>query len=214
MTRSIEKTDLYRELGYGPPFDRLERALEAAGLSRPDKTGIAPAKRGAVEDLLSGRFVAVCSRGDCQSEASSDGDGRAITSAATQADCAVCGGSANARAVDRMVGAWAAAGLRRLCVVGGSPNTRTELDALIGNRLDVRLVDGVGYRNRGQADADIAWADRVAIWGGTQLDHRVSELYRGPHVVQMAKRSIGELAREMARSVEGAGWALRPPAES
>lgn len=205
MTRSIAKATLFRDLGYGPPFDELERALEEAGLSRPDRSRISPAKRTAVEELLAGRFVAVCSRGDCQAEAPAGGDGRAVTPAATQADCAVCGGSANAREVERMVEAWRQAGLRRLCVVGGSPNTRTALEELVDGRLELRLVDGVGSRNRAQADADSAWADRVAIWGGTQLDHRVSDLYRGPRVVQFAKRGIGELARAMTLSAEGGG---------
>ncbi len=83
MTRSIDKATLFRELGYGPPFEALERALEEAGLSRHDKTGISPEKRAP-------------SRGDCQAQMG-DGDGRAVTPAATQADCAVCGGSAKAR---------------------------------------------------------------------------------------------------------------------
>lgn len=204
MTRSIAKARLFADLGYGPPYDELERALEEEGLSRSGRSGISPAKAGRVEAVLAGRFVAVCSRGDCRSEVAGDGDGRVVTPAATQADCAVCGGSANAREVDRMVAAWREAGLRRLCVVGGSPNTRTELESLVARRLELRLIDGTESRTAAQASADLAWADRIARWGATQINHSVSNLYRGPNVVQFAKRSIGELAREMTRSAGAA----------
>ena len=207
MTRAIPKARLFERLGYGPPYDALEAALEEAGLSRPERSAISPRKAEAVEALLAARFVAVCSRGDCRAEAASEsgqgvGDARIVAPAATQADCAICGGSANRREVDRMVDAWRRAGLARLCVVGGSPNTRKELEDLVAGRLELRLVDGTSNRAAAQVAADLAWADRVALWGGTQLDHKVSEKYRGPRVVQFAKRSIGALAREMVRSVE------------
>jgi len=222
VTRAIPKARLFERLGYGPPYDALEAALEEAGLSRPERGAISPRKAEAVEALLAARFVAVCSRGDCRAEAASesaqgvgapaaaegrrglatDGDARIVVAAATQADCAMCGGSANRREVDRMVDAWRRAGLARLCVVGGSPNTRKELEDLVAGRLELRLVDGTSNRAAAQVTADLAWADRVALWGGTQLDHKVSEKYRGPNVVQFAKRSIGALAREMVRSVE------------
>jgi hypothetical protein len=205
MTRSIDKAALLRELGYNPPYEALEEALEEAGLSRPDKSGIAPSKRAQVEEVLANRFLAVCSRGDCQADAPSEANGQTIVPAATQADCAVCGGSANARAVDRMVAAWGNAGLRRLCVVGGSPNSRTELEALVGGRLELRLVVGVGSHNSAAAKVNLAWADRVAVWGTTQLDHSVSDLYKGAHVIGLARRSIGALALEMVRSVDGTG---------
>jgi hypothetical protein len=34
------------------------------------------------------------------------------------------------------------------------------------------------------------------------LDHKVSLLYKGPKVIQFARRSIQALAREVAKSVE------------
>lgn len=152
------------------------------------------------------RFVLVCSRGDCRAETADVADGRVIVAAATQDECAICGGSANARAVDEMVAVMRAVGLSRLCVVGGSPNTRNELERLVAGRADLRLVEGDGGRNGQQAQSDLAWADRVALWGGTILAHRVSKLYRGDHVIQFARRSIQELAREVARSITRRGW--------
>ena len=122
---------MFLRLGYGGSYDRLEEALQDAGLSRPDKQNIAPDKEGAVREALAERFVLVCSRGDCQAEVAEVADGHVTIPAATQEECAVCGGSANARAVDEMIAALQAADLTRLCVVGGSPNTRVELERLV-----------------------------------------------------------------------------------
>lgn len=201
MADAIAKPMLFRELGYASGHDEMERVLEAAGLSRPSKSGISLAKREAVAALLAERFIAVCGRGDCKAEADDVGDGRIVVTATTPADCEVCGGSSNARAVDDLVDAMREAGMRRLCVVGGSPNTRTALAQLVGGRIELRLVDGTTTRSSEQAAADLAWADRVAIWGATPLDHRVSQLYRGEHVILLARRSIRDLAREVVASL-------------
>ena len=201
MTASVRKSDLFARLGYGGGHDLLELALEEVGLSRPGKDGIAAGKEDDVRRVLAERFVAVCSRGDCRADAEEVADGRIVVAASSQEECAVCGGSANRRAVDEMVAAYRAAGLGRLCVVGGSPNTRVELERLVAGRVELRLIEGTVVRTLKQAHADLAWADRVALWGGTILDHKVSSQYKGAHVIQMARRSIQELAREVTRSV-------------
>lgn len=201
MGDSLLKAELFERLGYGGGYERLEAALEEEGLSRPGKTGIAAEKEEAVREVLARRFMIVCPRGDCQADAADLADGRTIVPASSREECAVCGGSANRRAVDAMVAAFAHAGLRRLCVVGGSPNARVELERLVDGRLELRLVDGTASRTTRQARADLAWADRIAIWGSTQLAHRVSAPYRGDRVIQLARRSIQELALELARSV-------------
>jgi hypothetical protein len=198
---AVAKVRLFADLGYGGAHDLLEAVLEEVGLSRPGKSNIAAAKVEAVARVLAERFVAVCSRGDCQAGIGTLARGRFPVAASSPGDCEVCGGSANARAVDDMVAAMGAVGLGKLCVVGGSPNSRTELETLVARRLDLRLIDGAVSRTVQQAQADTAWADRVAIWGGTILAHRLSNLYKGPNVIQFAKRSIQELAREVARSV-------------
>lgn len=201
MSAALPKGELFRELGYGGSHDLLESALEDAGLSRRSKQAIAADKREAVAAVLDERFIAVCARGDCQTGARASGDERVVVAAASPAQCELCSGTPNARAVDEMVDAMCRAGLRRLCVVGGSPNTRTEFASLVGDRLELRLIDGVISRTSAQAQADLAWADRVAIWGATQLDHSVSLLYRGRHVIQLARRGIRQLAREVTTSI-------------
>lgn len=201
MTDAIAKPDLFRRLGYGGAYDLLELVLEEEGLSRPSKPNIAVSKTEAVRAALARRFVIVCGRGDCQAEAAALQDDRIPVPASTREECAICGGSANARAVDEMVRAMRDAGLRRLCIVGGSPNARAELQRLVAGRIELRLVDGETARPVQQAQADLAWADRVVLWGGTILAHKVSGLYTGRHVIQIARRSIQELAREVRRSV-------------
>jgi hypothetical protein len=198
----VPKAELFRRLGYGGGHELLERALADAALSRPEKTGIAAAKEGAVAACLAEWFVPVCSRGDCQEEATHRGDGCTPVAAATQAACAICVGSAHARAVDEMVAAMRRAGIARLCVVGGSPNARTRLEALVAGRVELRLVDGTAKRTADAAKADVAWGDLVAVWGGTMLDHKVSKLYTGDRVFSFARRGIGELARAVVIAVE------------
>jgi hypothetical protein len=201
MSDSIAKSELFSQLGYGGAYDLLEGALEEAGLSRASRSNIAATKAGAVHDALAARFVIVCSRGDCQSMVDTVAGGRTALPPASQDDCAVCGGSSNARAVDDMVEAMLQAGLKKLCIVGGSPKIRVELDRLVAKRLQLRFVDGAVARTVHQAQSDLAWADRVVLWGGTILAHKVSGLYKGRNVIQLAKRGIQELAREVARSM-------------
>jgi len=197
----LPKARLYAELGYGGDPARLEPLLEQAGLSRPHKANIAAAKREAVRALIQQHFRLVCGRGDCQEaarEAARAGeDAREIVPAASQPHCEICGGSANRRFVADMVAACVARGWRRLCVVGGSPNAREELERLVAGRLELRLVDGTRARTDKEARADLAWSHCVVLWGSTQLDHRVSEHYTGPRVIIVARRGIAELAKEV-----------------
>lgn len=204
MADAIAKADLFLELGYADGHVLMDRALEEAGLSRTTKSGISLAKLDEVTTLLQQRFIAICARGDCKAEFVETDDPRTPVAATSPARCEICRGSSNAKAVDDLVAAFHLAGLRRLCVVGGSPNTRTELERLVAGRLELRLIDGTATRSAAQARSDLAWADRVAIWGATQLAHRVSRLYYGERTVQLARRSIRDLALEVAASVHPA----------
>ncbi len=192
----IEKDRLFRELGYAGDPSPYETALAEAGLSNPRKSRIASSKRQQVRALFESRFFRVCSRGDCRAEARGRAAGRSVVEAASAADCAVCGGSVNRRSVDELVGAAERAGVTRLCIVGGSPATRLELGDAIGDRLALRFVDGTAGHSRAQADTNIAWAGLVVVWGATQLDHKVSILYKGPNVVVTRRRGIADLAAE------------------
>ena len=205
------KATLFRELGYGGDPELMEAALDAAGLSNPWLAIIPVSRTDAVARLVEEMFLLVCSRPECRAEGAAAGDGRTVVPASEPRHCAFCGGSSNERAVARMLEACRARGWRRLCVVGGSPHARTALEELVGAAMELKLVDGTVSRTRGQAAADLLWADVVVVWGSTQLDHRVSLLYKGENVVQMARRSIAEVAKEVAKAAAGGGGAPPPP---
>jgi hypothetical protein len=119
--------------------------------------------------------------------------------------CPNCGGSSNRRAVDEMVAACTSAGLRRLAVVGGSPNLRQELTTLVADRLELRLVDGTRSPDRSSARRDIAWADVVLVLGATQLTHKVSTLYTRDQearrkLITTSRRGLEAIAGEVTRS--------------
>ena len=94
-----------------------------------------------------------------------------------------------------------AAGLRRVVIVGGSPNYRQQLRELFGDALELRLVIGKERRTQAQARADLVWADAVLLWGGTILDHSLSQLYRGENVHTFAHRGLAGMLRLAAEKL-------------
>ncbi|MCB9844765.1 MAG: hypothetical protein H6811_02095 [Phycisphaeraceae bacterium] len=199
------KADFLRELGYAGPLALIDPLLEAAGLSSAKKPRIHPDKREAVAQLIEARLVLACGRGDCQAAACAAAGERIVALSAGPEHCEICGGSVNAAAVERMIEACRGAGWRRLVVVGGSPNARSELERLVGGRLELRLIDGTRARSARLARGDLAWADRIVVWGATQLDHKVSTLYDGPKKVQIAIRSVKGVAEAVAESARRQG---------
>jgi hypothetical protein len=197
MTGDLLKSALFHQLGFGGDGTRYEAALEEAGLSKPTRSRISERKREDVRHLLQARFFRVCHRGDCHQAARREA--REAVPASEPRHCEVCGGSGNRRAVDEMVRACRTRRWTRLVVVGGSPKARQELRGLVGDRLELRLVDGTARRTRDQARGDEDWADRIVVWGGTQLDHKVSTLYRRK-VTTATRRGVGELAVAIAES--------------
>ena len=200
-SEDLALADLLDRLGFSGSNEAVARAaLEEASLTRPGKQRIARAKEGRVTTLLRERYRLVCTR--CQPGAGATAGARVVLLAARPGDCELCGGSENRVAVDRLCAALLQRGLRRLVVVGGSPNAREALAVLVGSRLELRLVDGASRRTRKEAMVDLQWADLVIIWGGTQLDHKVSTLYTsgagpaGEKVTTVRHRGIATLVAE------------------
>ncbi len=200
--------ELLAGLGYGGNNEGVARkALEEARLTRPGRQAIASSKREQVVECLLSRFVLVCQRASCQKELVEAGPGpgpgddqRTRLVPERHGDCSFCGGSDNKKAVERLCATLLSRGKRRLVVVGGSPAARQALEGLVGNRLQLRLVDGVARRTRVESRADLLWADLVVVWGGTQLDHKVSTLYTDFNegkVVAVHRRGIAALVDEL-----------------
>jgi hypothetical protein len=199
----LPKSELFRRLGFAGDLSVYEQVLEEAGLSRPGKQRISVAKQDQVQEVLERRFLRACQRTECQAQAAQRASGRTVVPAAAPGDCEVCAGSINALAVAEMVKACQRVGWRRLCVVGGSPNTAAQLLELVaaeGGGIEVKVVQGTMSRTRREAEYDIAWADRVVIWGSTELAHKVSALYKGSKVITVARRGIAELAKGIVAS--------------
>jgi len=192
---------LLADLGLvGPTAKEARAVLEAEGLTNPRKQRIALAKTRAVTDAIDRRWQRVCH--NCRPRAVDDG--RPVITV-PGAVCSMCAGSNNARAVSALIAGCRAAGIRRVVVVGGSPNTRRELAELIAEELELRLVDGVRSSNRQAAKSDIAWADLIVVLGATQLAHKVSTLYtRDPEarqkLVTTSRRGIEAIADDVTRS--------------
>lgn len=200
MTSDLVIDEVLASLGFrSEEALRLARAaLIDARLTNASKQRIAARKLGAIRELLGDRFIILCTR--CRDAASDD---RVVIAAERPADCAACGGSANDAAMRAAITALHERGLRKIAVVGGSPGTHDGLRTAVNDRLDLRIVPGTERRNAHDAKADLAWADLVVIWGGTELGHKVSKLYtdtRDPKVVTCGKRGVAALAATMTEA--------------
>jgi hypothetical protein len=183
------------ELGEPHPADFLPPDVEArarAALARPPRPA-APAER--VE-----RRCPFCMGAAAR-------PGARIAPAPATVPCDRCGDSVNKREALALIDAFAERGLRRLLVVGGGPGTAEELRHLVGEAIDLRIVDGETHRDATQADAELAWADVVAIWASTILPHKVSKLYTDKRteyrdkLVTVTRRGAAALCKTVVEKV-------------
>jgi len=152
----------------------------------------------AVQRLLDTYVVRVCEDSGCQAVVAQRGRDCVDVAAA---ECEICGGSSNKRAVAQMAEACRGAGVRRILVVGGAPGTRTALrrDAA-GEPITLKLVDGELDPPLSRAKQDVAGQDVVVVWGRTILNHSTSGVYaracRGRSIpcVHASRRGVAALA--------------------
>jgi len=188
--------------GFSLPEGRQKArvALEEAGLTRAGKQRISDDKLAKVHEALRARFFVHCASSDCAAEARASGREAVLTDA--KKSCEHCGGSVNRRAETDFIDACRRHGVRKVLVVGGSPAVRDDLQEHLGGALELRMIDGTERRTAERARGDLAWSELVLIWGGSELDHKVSTLYtqvRSPKVVLVAKRGVAAL---LAAAVE------------
>ena len=190
--------DFLASLGLsGADAERARAELESAGLTNPRKSRLSRAKLEPARSVLDARFARFCA--SCA--ARTDAGGREVV-IVPPAACTRCGGSRNARALTEMVEACEAAGVRRIVVVGGSPDVRRELGAVAGGP-ELRLVDGTERRTKADAQRDLAWGDLIVIAGASELGHKVSNLYKvsGPTpVVTSGRRGVEAIADVVDRA--------------
>jgi hypothetical protein len=210
MSADREIGHLLTDLGFcGDSARAAARAvLVEAGLFNPKKTRVSDEKLPRIEALLTERFARACSDRACQAALLCVDPSRTLVVVEDARCCEHCQGSDNHKAMLRLSSACLGAGLTRLVVVGGSPSVRAELNALKPPGLELRLIDGTERRTHDKARSDLEWAHIVFVWGASELDHRVSNLYTegvGTHrrkVVQIARRGIAALLNAGADHVE------------
>jgi hypothetical protein len=170
-----------RELGFASEHAaRTARArLEAAGLTRPGKSGMAASKLPRAKRAIADGLVVHC--GDPACVALLSADGRHPVVVAPHA-CEVCGGSNNRRAIGEMANACEEFGMTKLLVVGGTPRNEEALRRdLARHPIELRVVPGTDNEpNLRDALDHCRWADLVVVWAPTPLPHKVSTLYTGP----------------------------------
>lgn len=175
--------------------------LEAAGITRPGKSGFSSLKLDRARATIDARLARVCTRAECRAQL--EVGGREVVEVVRFA-CEVCGGSNNQGAVRDMAAACRAAGMTRVLVVGGTPRLHGALAAFSSaDRPELRFVSGTEKEpNQRAALIDCEWADLVVVWAPTPLPHKVSRLYaadvcRADHV-DVHRRGIEALARTVA----------------
>ena len=160
-------------------------ALEAAGLTRQGKERMADEKLDRARDALGLAIVRHCADQACIDGVA--GDGR-LSVETDKPHCSICSGSNNTRALRRMAASCAAAGVRRVLILGGRPPMWTEMERTLKPALQLRFVDGTSKLPNGtDALRDCAWADLLVVWAPTPLPHKVSGLYR-PEICAVARR--------------------------
>ncbi len=192
--------DFLASLGLtGALAERGRAVLEAEGITNPRKSRLSEAKLERARAAIDARFARLC----VSCAARTDAGGREIVTVATAA-CTRCGGSRNERALDELAEACESAGLRRLVLVGGSPDLRRELGALDGT-LELRLIDGTARRTGSEAQRDLDWSDLVLIAGSSELAHKVSNLYTkagsATPVVTVPRRGVEAIAAAVVEHV-------------
>jgi hypothetical protein len=179
---------------------RGRAAVEAAGLTNPRKQRISDAKLEPARKAIDAAIARLCD--GCA--AGADLAGRDLVPVDRE-HCSICGGSRNARALEELAQRCAARGIRRLVLVGGSPAVRKEL-ATIGDRVELRLIDGTARRTQAQAENDLDWADLGVVCGGSELAHKVSKLYTSAAsptpVITAARRGVEAIAGEVVTHLD------------
>lgn len=199
--RDVPIADLLSRAGLeGDDAERGLAALCDAGLTRSGKKNIAENKIEAARNVLRGAFFRTCHKPACREEARRAG--RAVVETAAE-HCDGCGGEDNRAAVEKMLAGMRSAGRTKLLVVGGAPNSRDELKSLCGRRCELRFLTNDDRPGGKVVDRHVAWADVAVIWASTQLDHKMTQKIRGPHVITCGRRGIAALAQSVLRHVDG-----------
>jgi hypothetical protein len=206
VSADVEIDGWLAELGFGLEASRraARQSLEAAGITRAGKQRLSVEKLDRAEEMLRSLFFLHCASSECVSYATASG--KTMLACEPRSTCMRCGGSSNQRAVTELLELLRAEQKGRVVIVGGSPPTRQELERLVGDSIELRLIDGTKGRPAELAKVDLLWADVVVLWGATELHHKVSNQYQdGAAAVPAWKRKLVHVPkRGIAQLLAGA----------
>jgi hypothetical protein len=185
VARDLPTAKLLRECGYHSDAAQAagRAALEAAGITREGKERIAEWKRPDAVATLKARVTLLCEA--CRLAGLGGGHPTAIVAGAGDR-CVIC---------ER-------ARFHRVIFVGGNPDVHRELPLLMGNDLDVRIVDGMTSRPGRDVQREIDGCDVVVLLGSTEISHTVSATWAGPKTVATQSRGISAFLLEAAEKID------------
>lgn len=173
--------------------------LDGLKLTNPHRDRVSTEKLVRVRDALAGHFFLHCPEAACTAAGKASGKPGLVV---RKHACSACGGSNARRAVHDALEACARAGIKKVCVVGGSPAIREELLRTVGHALRLTLVDGTQTPDLTQARAHVRGHDVVVILGSSELNHKLSNVYEAHradgHVITVARRGVESIAEGLA----------------
>ena len=206
--QDVSLTKLLSEHGFkGEDADMALILLQNRGLTRPGKRRISACKITRVSESLSETFIRVCGKDTCIRRSAGDLRQQVLTDARC---CDICGGQDNRRAVNEMLHAMRSKGVKKLLVVGGSPNSRKELERLCNTSCELRFITGEENPVNKKVNAQRDWADIVLIWASTQISHKTTSSLHGPKVITVTRRGITALASTVCDSLLAKETGRRP----
>ena len=149
--------------------------IEAAGYTNSRKINISIDKAKLVEAYIKNNFRLVCSPA-C---AAALGKKRMRTQLQVEIKkCEFCNGSKQNKLLAKMAKDLFDQNLLEILVVGGSPQSASTLNRVLKNcNINIKVIEGTKRTNSKTAKLLCRTADVVVIWGATQLDHTVSQVF-------------------------------------
>lgn len=147
----------------------------------------------------------ICPHPTCRALAAAE---QRVAVTVTASRCEICRNSDNRRAWREMARACVVAMRTRILIIGGADDSHAEVAKLaaLTPALDVGIVDGTSRQTRQRAKTKVRHADVVALWSSTQLDHKVSDVYKSeadaqPGALRVAVREGGRGVKALAEAI-------------
>jgi hypothetical protein len=173
--------------------------LDQEGVTNPRRARLSTQKVSRLAEVVRARFSLHCPSQACGGHAVATGlPGLVVRKDA----CPWCQGSNTRLAAQTAAEACARAGIRSVCLVGGSPGVREGLERQLGTALRLTLVDGTQTPDSRKARAHVRGHDLTVICGSSELSHKLSGTYQACAsdgvVITVARRGVEAIVDAVA----------------